>query len=635
LSSDSDGSAAPRKSSQPTPVPVKRQDSQSFTSDLPQAGQLPMYASLKPLIKEKSQSELREVSYTLLHSLHQWAYQKIDFAQFQKAVNSYTDAVPLAMQLRVTVDLSKWMMSAVVGMKKFSKQQRHNEKLVEEAASMRPSVITIIVNEILREVKFRFNQINHSVGDILSTMTVDVEERFWSRDSTILMSLFQTTLRVVERLIYLITTVHLLKSVRDAMPPDTEDLLCYEDIIGDEVYQTPDTIQAESKGAMSINNILHNMLSPHCTMDSETIATFVVNFSTYLTPAQFLERIIGCFRRTRATTEVGQHKVLCMRMGNVLKTWVRKRFGDFDQRLQQELYQFISDELVVQSEALARNIADAVQEEAENRIMQQQMVNLVEPQQYRDEDLAKGHHCSLLETASVTDVARQLTLIDTQLFAATECQALLNTAWENPRLAHRAQSVVQQLERLNRVTWWVGMEVLARETAEQRAETMKWFLSLAEELRKLRNYQAMVGVVAGLSQLPVHRLKATKKALGKRASKSLQTLRELMDPSDQHNNYRAEQRKGLNERMVPYIGVWLADLARIDEGNDDYVDGQVNFDKCSMTYAVIAEIQLAKDKLYSFTPQEPLYSQLTNLPELDEDALYDLSVLREPIAKKK
>lgn len=80
--------------------------------------------------------------------------------------------------------------------------------------------------------------------------------------------------------------------------------------------------------------------------------------------------------------------------------------------------------------------------------------------------------------------------------------------------------------------------------------------------------------------------------------------------------------------------MWLSDLARIDEGNDDYVGTLVNFDKCALIYSVVAEIELAKDMLHAFPVQEPLYTELTYLPELDEDLLYELSTLREPVKRK-
>lgn len=44
------------------------------------------------------------------------------------------------------------------------------------------------------------------------------------------------------------------------------------------------------------------------------------------------------------------------------------------------------------------------------------------------------------------------------------------------------------MDRLNRISWWVGLEILSRETPEERAEVMKWFLALAEVLLLLSSH---------------------------------------------------------------------------------------------------------------------------------------------------
>lgn len=586
--------------------------------------------SLGPIVSRRFEGVdvLRSASHQLLRAIQKWTSKEHGFSEFHKAAITYLDAVPLAMQLRVTWDLSKWMMGGVVSMKKFLDTQNCNEKLVLEAASLRPSVITIVINDLLKEVKFKFDQISHILRDILSTMIVDVPERLWSRDSAILMNLFHTIVRVVKRLIYLVTTVHRLEELRDSMPPEEGELKL---LTG---FDLEAGMRPFCNGAMSIDNILFNMTAATNASDSRTIATFVVTYSTYISPTEFFSRLVDCFHQVWEREDKDTASMVRMRVGQVLKSWVKRRFGDFDQDLLQGLHSFIEDHVKPYSAAMAKILAAATEEEEAKRQARQQMVKLLEPKPYRDDEISNGHHCSLLESASVAEVAQQMTVIDTQLFEAIENQALLHAAWEKPHLAHCAQSVTQQMDRLNRITWWVGLEVLSRETPEERAEVMKWFLALAEELKSLRNYQSMTGVVAGLSQLTVHRLKVTKKALGKRATRSLAAMRSLMDPSDQHGNYRAEQRKGLGKRSVPYIGVWLSDLARIDEGNDDYVGTLVNFDKCALIYSVVSEIELAKDMLHSFPVQEPLYTQLTYLPELDEDVLYELSILREPVKRK-
>lgn len=72
------------------------------------------------------------------------------------------------------------------------------------------------------------------------------------------------------------------------------------------------------------------------------------------------------------------------------------------------------------------------------------------------------------------------------------------------------------------------------------------------------------------------------------------------------------------------------DLTFVDEGNDDVVEGFVNFGKFRMMYQVIQVISMYQQQGYSGTPEEPLFTFTQDLPRLDEESLWNLSVLREP-----
>lgn len=56
----------------------------------------------------------------------------------------------------------------------------------------------------------------------------------------------------------------------------------------------------------------------------------------------------------------------------------------------------------------------------------------------------------------------------------------------------------------------------------------------------------------------------------------------------------------------------------------------INFKKRELEYRVLQEIEQYQLSPYTIEPKEPLYSYLIELPFLEEDSLYNLSLRREP-----
>jgi len=102
-----------------------------------------------------------------------------------------------------------------------------------------------------------------------------------------------------------------------------------------------------------------------------------------------------------------------------------------------------------------------------------------------------------------------------------------------------------------------------------------------------------------------------------------------MSPQSSFSAYR-EHLASLTPPCVPFIAVYLSDLTFINEGNPDSIDGLVNVDKRQMIFEVIAKIQLYQNEGYKIPRIEPLASYLEVLPRLNEDLLYDMSLVVEP-----
>ena len=73
----------------------------------------------------------------------------------------------------------------------------------------------------------------------------------------------------------------------------------------------------------------------------------------------------------------------------------------------------------------------------------------------------------------------------------------------------------------------------------------------------------------------------------------------------------------------------MTDITFIEDGNPDYINGLINFRKRELVYLVIRDVQQYQQMSYPFEFSD-IAQFLTELPNNDEDVLYDLSLLREP-----
>jgi len=138
--------------------------------------------------------------------------------------------------------------------------------------------------------------------------------------------------------------------------------------------------------------------------------------------------------------------------------------------------------------------------------------------------------------------------------------------------------------------------------------------------------------VAGFNNAAIQRLKFTRAELNSRSLKRLEALESLMSAESSYKNYRSVIHS-CNPPLIPYIGVYLADLTFIDDGNPNKFDGLINFSKRRLDYTVISEIQLYQNKPFNLSEYPELKALLLDFPptsEALEKGLYEVSLKVEP-----
>lgn len=236
---------------------------------------------------------------------------------------------------------------------------------------------------------------------------------------------------------------------------------------------------------------------------------------------------------------------------------------------------------------------------------------------------------NLIFIYSDEEIAKQLTIVDFNIYRAIQPAELLNQAWSKAKYKYRAKNVLALVNRSTCLARWVASVITWQSTLRGRVRAYTKMIQIAEQMKKLNNFNSLMAILAGLNTSAVYRLKHTRESVPKASLDTLQQLSELMDPGQAYSTYRAVLHD-INPPCIPFLGTYLTDITFIEDGNPDYINGLINYRKRELVYTVIREIQQYQQMAYTFEYIDNIASFLTELPNNEEDVLYDLSLQREP-----
>ena len=230
------------------------------------------------------------------------------------------------------------------------------------------------------------------------------------------------------------------------------------------------------------------------------------------------------------------------------------------------------------------------------------------------------------------ELARQLTLVEFAIFRNIRLAELIKTVWAKARTNHQSPNVLRLVDRFNQVSQWTIAEIVTTARLDDRVAMMEKLIKVAHKLLGLQNYNSAMAIVAGLNNAPILRLKHTKARLAPAAVASLEDAERFFRNQRNYLTYRAALRAA-TPPCLPYFGMYLQDLTFVWDGNDTFVDEAgtvVNFEKCGLTAAVMADLRHFQRVPYNFEPVETIQKMLASFPHFTDEELYGLSLSREP-----
>eukprot|EP00004_Rigifila_ramosa_P020208 TRINITY_DN5232_c0_g1_i1.p1 TRINITY_DN5232_c0_g1~~TRINITY_DN5232_c0_g1_i1.p1 ORF type:complete len:1294 (+),score=320.90 TRINITY_DN5232_c0_g1_i1:317-3883(+) len=368
--------------------------------------------------------------------------------------------------------------------------------------------------------------------------------------------------------------------------------------------------------------------------DMDFNKTFLLTYRSFCTPVELLEHLETRFSTVLPPdTEDGAAtmKTVRLKVINVLKMWVDQSYEDFNDSqypsLWPSLLLFLSKAEKTDVEQGVHNLMKLLEKKKQERgklvITREQKP----PAPLVTKQLLSGKF-DLLDVDPL-EVARQLTLIESEIFNEIESKECLTQAWNSRDKETAAPHITKLIARFNDVSSWVATEIVSQSNLKTRTRTLRRFIKIAHALKELNNLNGAMAIITGLGMTSIHRLKKTWKGLEQKWEKEFQTIKSLLSPLGSFKKMR-EFLHTVDPPCIPYLGVFLSDLTFIEDGSRDTVhNGLINFEKRSMVANVIKELQLYQQP-YNLEVVPQLRSMLVVLHWVNEDVLYSKSCTLEP-----
>ncbi|ORZ33553.1 ras guanine nucleotide exchange factor domain-containing protein [Catenaria anguillulae PL171] len=236
-----------------------------------------------------------------------------------------------------------------------------------------------------------------------------------------------------------------------------------------------------------------------------------------------------------------------------------------------------------------------------------------------------------LADLEMVEVARQLTLMEADMFRAISPMELVGLKWLQKDKDQAAPTLMRMTRWSNHVVQWVVSEIVSVRDVKSRAAMFERFIVLASELAKLNNFNGLKEVLAALASSAVHRLRKTKGLVPRKSLKLLDTLTSRVSPDLNHKSLRKELRTA-DPPLIPFPGLLQTDLVFVDTVTKTHMDnGMVHFTRCHKMAQHVLEWQEFQDQCwYNLEPVPEIMAYVRRYKVLDEEVAYAKSLAAEP-----
>lgn len=267
----------------------------------------------------------------------------------------------------------------------------------------------------------------------------------------------------------------------------------------------------------------------------------------------------------------------------VLRTWLKGGGEHWSRELLSSIREF------ARSIGGSDTMKDAVQEIA-NLADEKMNVVVVSPTPSLQPLHGTTLPSSSLEHYEPEDIADSLTVIEGEFYSKitqTDCIAHVRGT---PITTHIASASKIH----NRLVNWVKLHIISYKDVNRRSTKFKYFVLIAEECRKSRNFSSMSAIVAALKSL-WQLILTCDIELTKNEKQLLARLDDIVAPGNDHLAYRQALENVESPIAIPWLAVHLRSLQTFYDGSSSTVviDQRplINFVRCAKLLQLIDDIR--------------------------------------------
>uniref|UniRef100_A0A8C5PK62 SOS Ras/Rac guanine nucleotide exchange factor 1 n=1 Tax=Leptobrachium leishanense TaxID=445787 RepID=A0A8C5PK62_9ANUR len=367
-------------------------------------------------------------------------------------------------------------------------------------------------------------------------------------------------------------------------------------------------------------------LTYHMYADPNFVRTFLTTYRSFCKPQELLNLLIERFEipepepseADRIAMENGDQPISAelkrfrkeyvqpvqLRVLNVCRHWVEHHFYDFerDPDLLLRLEEFIG---TVRGKAMKKwveSITKIIQRKKQaqangpsHNITFESLPPAIEWHISRHSQIETFD----LLTLHPIEIARQLTLLESELYRAVQSSELVGSVWTKEDKEINSPNLLKMIRHTTNLTLWFEKCIVETENLEERVVVVSRIIEILQVFQELNNFNGVLEVVSAMNSSPIYRLDNTFEQVPSRQRKILEEAHELSE--DHQKKYLAKLRS-INPPCVPFCGIYLTNILKTEEGNPDFLKRHgkelVNFSKRRKVAEITGEIQQYQNQPY-------------------------------------